>query len=584
MHELWVVRRHSPRCLLGDTMRINKTVFAVSILTLGLAANAFALGSGPANKRAPASVRHHKPSLFSISSIKEMCRYRRLPKHNWLDGSEVPTAVPSNSAPQDLNELHERAGDAIVYALGRDKNLPTFTFTASNVGAGSNIQTFSAQQIFGLPAAMPVTSGKPQDPFVMFRLNTMSGKDATCFYKANKSSYDFDYCTSSISEAVCSAGKASWCKGTALDLGLKATDTVIAKSISVRMNSCGSKCNGNNSMQATVRLENANSACGGLALSSVHLLDNVNCTAPGNVGFEMAGKNLTLNGYGNSIAAPNSLIGLFVTGDNNTVKNLDVSEVGGGFGLYGYNTNGINLSRNRFRANLVGVNLYNDSVDPKNVRIEENDISSNAFSGLIMAGDEKYVDQPQILGNNFMHTGGYAVSLAAKSAYFVGTQKNLFTGSKSVLYLSHGDFTVEEMNLGGTGATGPQIFVEQANSFTLSHVNLSYITGATANQERTALHLYRVGNAKLSQLIVNGADVGLKATTEQDTNTAITMSNSKITNSQVAGVMLQSFDATRFGLVKIKGNDLTKNPQNYSVWLVGESALGTGSDITGNTQ
>ncbi len=230
------------------------------------------------------------------------------------------------------------------------------------------------------------------------------------------------------------------------------------------------------------------------------------------------------------------------------------------------------------------MSIYTDERDTTGIEVVDNDLSANAFSGLILKGDGKQTDEPLITGNNFANCGGYAIAADAKNATFSRKQKNYFKGVRSALYLANGNFVVKGLDLSGSGATAPQIFVESAKSLTVSKVNLSYSAPATSSQERVALHLYRVGEVSISGLVVNGADVGLKVATEQGTNTSLKMAGSSINHSVMAAVMLQSYDDTALGLVRIQGNDFSNNPAGYAVWQVGTTALGAGSFVGGNTQ
>lgn len=148
----------------------------------------------------------------------------------------------------------------------------------------------------------------------------------------------------------------------------------------------------------------------------------------------------------------------------------------------------------------------------------------------------------------------------------------------------NGEFTVKNLDLSRSGVTGPQVFVASARKFQIRKSNLSYSAPATPNQERVALHLYRVENFSARSLEINTADVAIKVATEGGMQTNANITKCSLRNSVVAGIMLQSYDTTRLGNVSIQRNDLKGNPAGYSVWQVGTTKLGAGSSIKGNTQ
>ena len=513
----------------------------------------------------------HGPELFASKSILQLIRDYR----GRLTAS--PTLVPSPTAPQNLGELHDRMNDALAYALNRDKTLPSFTINAANDG-NQNLTTFPAAQVLGVPASVTVTAGRANESNVRIRYITEGGTNASCYYnRSANGSFAFDFCTATAYENVCDSGWGVFCKA-ALNLGIDAGDTVIARAVQLPL------ARGNSAERLQAVIPGVNAACGGLSLTSVHLLQNLTCTAPNHVALEVIGQGkYVVNGHEYAIKSAGSEIGLFVTGDNGVVENINVSNVAGGYGMMAYDTNGLQVVNNRFTQNLVGANIYTDNVDTTNVQVQRNNMSGNAFTALIFSGDGKQTINPVIAANDFGNTGGYAVSIDAKSASFLGSQNNNFNGSKDALYLLNGNFSVSNLDLSKSGALGPQIFADSAASVTVTNTNLSYSATAQQSQERTALHLYRVGSLTVSGLTVTNSDVAVKATTENGTATSISLTNSTLTGATTAAVMLQSWDSTIFGKTVITGNNLSGAPVNYSIWQVNNVALGSGSNTLGNT-
>ncbi|MGZ3668306.1 MAG: right-handed parallel beta-helix repeat-containing protein [Bdellovibrionota bacterium] len=517
----------------------------------------------------------HAPGLYEARSI------RRALENSGARLSAAPTLIPSPTAPQNLGELHDRMNDALIFALSRDQTLPSFTLGATNADGANNSHTFASATVVGIPTSIQSPSGHPTLDKVRVRYLSEGGINATCYYKAAVGGYAFDYCTHTALEPICDKGWAGACKAS-MNLGINAGDVVIARAVQLPLASCGRGCAGTESIQAV--FPNVNSACGGLAKTNVHLLQNLVCSDPNHVALEVWGAKNVVEGHGFAVKSAGSEIGLFISGDDTAVRNIDVSGVSGGYGMMAYDTNGLRVTSSRFRSNLVGANIYTDSVNTTNVQVLGNDMSGNAFSALIFSGDSKQTDNPIITGNNFANTGGYAVAIDAVNATFSGSQNNIYTGSKDALYLSNGNFTVSSLDLSQSGAVGPQIFVDSAKSLNVSNTNLTYTATAQQSQERTALHLYRVANVNISKLTVTNSDVAFKATTEMGTSPNVTVTGSTFTNATTAAIMLQSWDNTAFGTVTITGNVLTGAPAGYAIWQVGSTAFGAGSVLTGNTQ
>jgi hypothetical protein len=514
----------------------------------------------------------HGPELFQSRSIRELLRNYR------GQMNPAPTLVPSPTAPQNLGELHDRMNDALAYALVRNQTVPSQSILATNEG-NQNLTTFSSAQLLGVPTTVEVTMGRATESNVRIRYITEGGTNASCYYNksANGTSFAFNYCAPTAYESICDGGWGLLCK-TALNLGINAGDSVVARAVQLPL----ARANVTERLQAMI--SGVNNACGGLALTSVHLLQNLTCTAPNHVGLEVMGHGkYVVNGHGYAIKSPGSEIGLFVMGDNGVVEQLSVSNVAGGYGMMAYDTNGLQLVSNRFSQNLVGAYIYTDNANTTKIVVKRNDMSGNAFSALIFSGDGKQTDNPQISSNDFGNTGGYAISIDAKNASFSGAQDNYYNGSKDALYLLNGNFSVSNLDLSKSGALGPQIFADSAASLSVSNTNLTYSATAAQSQERTALHLYRVGSVNVSGLTVTNSDVAFKATTENGTSTAINLTNSTLTGATTAAVMLQSWDSTIMGKTVITGNNLSGAPANYSIWQVNNIALGAGSNILGNT-
>jgi len=516
----------------------------------------------------------HAHGLFEARSIRRIVENSRgIPA--------APTAVPAPTSPQNLSELHDRMNDALIFALDRDQTLPSFTLNATNADGAANSNTFPAATVVGVPASIQSQSGHPTLDKIRVRFLSENGINATCYYKATVGGYAFDFCTHTALEPLCDKGWGGACKAS-MNLGINAGDVVIARAIQLPLASCGRGCTGTENIQAV--FPNVNSACGGLAKANVHLLQNLVCSEPNHVALEVWGAKNVVEGHGFAVKSAGSEIGLFISGDNTAIRNIDVSGVNGGYGMMAYDANGLRITSSRFRSNLVGANIYTDNVNSTNVQVLGNDMSGNAFSALIFSGDGKQTDNPTITGNNFSNTGGYAVAIDALNASFSGSQNNIYTGSRDVLYLSNGNFTVSNLDLSQSGALGPQIFSDSAKSLNVSNVNLTYTATGQQSQERTALHLYRVGSVNISNLTVTNSDVALKATTEMGTSTNVSVTGSTLTNASTAAIMLQSWDNTALGKVTISGNVLTGAPAGYAIWQVGTTALGAGSVLTGNTQ
>lgn len=291
-------------------------------------------------------------------------------------------------------------------------------------------------------------------------------------------------------------------------------------------------------------------ACGDIITASITVANDLNCPSVTGYALQVVGSNITINGNGKKIKAPNAAAGLYVEGDNVTIANFDIQGVEDGHGMMGYNTSEIKILSNNFSNNRIGIMLYADD-EVKNPIVMANKAVSNSFAGIEMFYDEPgTIKNPKIFLNDFKASGEFAMYLKADDVELKGL--NDLSGSTSGFYLSGGDFKIEDMTLAGQLIKKRHFMVDSVKSISFKDVNLTSIAPATADQDRIAIDMYRVEKFALEDVVLKNSDVGLKIATDGGVATAGTIKDTQFQGQSFAGLYMVSWDDTAFGTVKMK--------------------------------
>ena len=339
-------------------------------------------------------------------------------------------------------------------------------------------------------------------------------------------------------------------------------DLILADTVSMSVLSC---TNGSCSIDSSAGslFSNALQACGGTANNSLHFLASLNCpdsSAP----LTVVGNSLVVDGRGHGIVAPNAKNGLYVAGKNIAVQYLTISNVTGGNALFAYNSDGLQVLNSTFNGNGIGVQLYVDSINASAIKISNNQLAANSSYGIKITGDNGYlVNLPSITNNDFSSSGDFALWLEANNVQLSGTDGNTFTNSLNGIYFTGGGISLNALNLANSGIMHTALMGSGAQTVAINSCDFTNNTPANSNQERVAVKLYRVINSQINALTVSSSDVGVKISTDSGVIPNLSMANSSFSRTVVTGVMIESYDATPIGTVRMSGNTFCQ-----PVWVV----------------
>lgn len=291
-------------------------------------------------------------------------------------------------------------------------------------------------------------------------------------------------------------------------------------------------------------------ACGDVITSSITIANDLNCPAATGYALQVVGQNITINGNGKKISAPNAAAGLYVEGDNNTIMNIDVQGVENGHGMMAYNTSNLKVVGNNFSRNKIGIMIYADEVI-KNPIVMTNKASFNSFAGVEMFYDEPgSIQNPIITLNEFKSSGEFAVYLKADQVNLQYTINDL-SGSSSGFYLTGGDFKIESLSLTNQLIHKRHFMVDSVSSIEFKNVSLTSLAPATVNQDRIAIDMYRVEKFEIEDVTIKGHDLGVKIATDSGVQTQGLIKETLFSGHSFSGLYAVSWDDTALGTIKL---------------------------------
>ena len=292
--------------------------------------------------------------------------------------------------------------------------------------------------------------------------------------------------------------------------------------------------------------------CGDVITQSIRIANDLNC--PDTTGFALSlqGDNVTIDGNGRTIYAPNALAGIYVQGKNDTVQNLKATGASQGYGLFAYDSPGLKVSRNDFSSNSVGIVLYAENTTMNNLVIVGNRADNNSNFGVRTGqdGNGSIVD-PIITANSFQNSGYFAMILQATHDTLGDYEQNDLSNSQNGIDLKDGVFSLHDMDLSRFGIQKMAIFADSAASVQISNVDVSTHLTPNSNQENIGVDFYRVQSFDVRGLVCNNNDVGLKLETENGVSCTGRVIGSYFYNNNFAGIMITSYDGTPYGVLDL---------------------------------
>jgi hypothetical protein len=319
-------------------------------------------------------------------------------------------------------------------------------------------------------------------------------------------------------------------------------------------------------------------ACGDTITSSVTLAADLNCPSTTGFALNVVGANITVNGNGHSISAPNAAAGLFVKGSNISISNLKVNGVQGGDGILAYETPGLSLDRNDVSGNLQGIVVYADQTALSGVSITNNIARQNQLFGIRTGYDAPgAIVMPAIKSNDLSGSGSFAMRIRAVQFELGQGHGNIFDGSANGIYLSGGDMYVHDFNFDSDLIYGVGVFGDSLNSIIVNNFHMYSRAPATPLQNRIGLDLYRAGAFSITNVRTRNCDVGIKLETELGVSPSGFITDSHFEDDTFSGIFVVSYDGTPYGLLDFFKNHYQLSSPALRVFVQGSTTYAPGS-------
>jgi hypothetical protein len=299
---------------------------------------------------------------------------------------------------------------------------------------------------------------------------------------------------------------------------------------------------------------------------------------PNETGYPLVieGSNIIFDGNGHKIVGPQAFAGIFVQGSNITVQNVNAQGFQA-YGIFAYNTPGIQLIGNNTSNNHVGLEIYTDSPTVNQALILGNISTGNsAYGAFTGQGNSGQIINPIFSGNDFSNSQSFALAVEATQFEYNGfLEFNKMTGSQNGLFLVGGTFNIHDLDLSQQQFQKIGIFGQEASSISLTNVNCSTTLAPNSLSEHTGVDFYEVQNFVINGYTSNNTDTGLRFETEQGVSCAGTIENSTFKNNDGVGISIISYDSTAYGLITLANNTFVES-SGISDWTL---ANGTVADL-----
>lgn len=292
--------------------------------------------------------------------------------------------------------------------------------------------------------------------------------------------------------------------------------------------------------------------CGDTITVSVALREDLNCPDTRDYAIKIAGDNITVDGRGFKIRAPQAVAGIFAQGSSITLRNLHIQGIEAGSGVFAVDTERLKVQANDFSGNQMGLVLYAQQKHLSQVQIINNVIrQSQLFAIRTMQEAPGVIDLPQIRRNDLSLSGSYALHIQARRFELGVNSVNNFWGSMNGLYFSEGSLYLEGQDFSSANILRTQVSVNNANLLRGRFINLSSRLKADPSQQRIGLEVYKVKTFDLSYVYARGNDVAVRISTEAGIQTSGRLNHCSFLDQDYAGIMLTSHDGTSFGPLEI---------------------------------
>lgn len=321
--------------------------------------------------------------------------------------------------------------------------------------------------------------------------------------------------------------------------------------------------------------------CGDVITSNTIMENDLSCPDVTGFAVQVIGDHIQFDGNGHTIVAPQAGAALYVHGKNNSVFSLRAHSAT--YGIFAYDSPEVLISGCDVSKNQIGIELYAEKTQFTGAKVFGNFASHNSVFGIdVGQASPGAMIYPLIFGNDFSHSGLYAMAVTASKFEYSGWSFNSMRGSANGLYLSQGDFYIHDLYMSSEYIAGTQIFADAAGSVQIKDCDVGTFMPASSSQERTGVDLYKVKSFSISRLHSKDNDMGVRLETESGVATQGSISHSEFKGNDVAGVSVISYDATSFGNINITGNDFDESKTALDIVIHAGTSIGSKSVIGKN--
>ena len=322
----------------------------------------------------------------------------------------------------------------------------------------------------------------------------------------------------------------------------------------------------------------ANPACGSVITGSVSLSGDLDCTGSGGPALIFSGASASLDGRGFQIRSSDASYLILAQSAKFSMRKTVLQGSSSAIGVLVLNSAKVEIEENLIDGLGTGVQIYSGSVKTS-VEVEGNRIrNSTQFAVRMLSEGTGSIRCPEIEDNDFSGSGSYALHLTIDAAD-LDLGSNRFRDSQGAVYLSKGEFLIYKLDLSDERIVRTAITVSDAKAIAFDRVNVSSSLGASVDQTRGGISLYRVKAIQMDKVFASGMDFGVKVATDSGVQSSMLITRSEMRKEAFAGLILQSYDSTSFGKVYVVDNDFRGDLDGFGVYVAPGTVLGSGSSI-----
>jgi len=308
--------------------------------------------------------------------------------------------------------------------------------------------------------------------------------------------------------------------------------------------------------------------CGDVLTVDIVMTTDLDCTDYTGVALTLSGENISFNGNGNHLIAPDSPVAFAIQGNGNTFENLEITSHEQGTGVSAYDTHDLIVQNNTIHNSNIGIKVYSENNNLENLVVAGNQAKDSALFGLYLNNSKigNSVQNATIENNDFSGASSYAMHLSIENHSFTQTDNNNISNSMNGLYLTEGNFNIDNWNMSGANIQKTTIMGFAAQSIIVNNIQIDG-NGGGPTQEEQGIHICLTGVLDVRNSSIRGVDVGIMIGVLNGVETNFSAFDNVLTYNTLSGILIESIDGvTPFSLVELSNNDISGYYTGYGFW------------------